>query len=322
MLRRIELSKGHATLRALVPSATVEAVGTDELTKMIRLTSNDIESARQAGSLELSGLIERRQRLWDLRCVEHREELGDIPQFSVAAVQGTLAADEGIIDYYWLSDTVLLVVTVTATALEVERKILSGDQRGLIDGFISEITSMKGANLSLDSEFIAPLAPVLLPESGLGLLAGVRRLAISPHRKLHLFPFHALPFQGETVARHFAVRYIPNLTSLLLPRQADPEPLFLGVGVTHFPGEAGLPDLTGVDDEIHRIASAYEDHGFGVSVFQDTTRAALAVWSDDGTLSRAGCLHLTTHGSPLSQTAPMEAFVHLADGRVDGLEIG
>jgi CHAT domain-containing protein len=322
MLRRMELSKGHASLRSLVPSASPETAGTDVLTDLIRTASNDIDSARRAGSGDLDGLIEKRQRLWDLRSVEHRDELGDIPQFSVAALRSALAVDEGIIDYYWLSDTVLLVVTLTATAVEVERRILSPDQRALIDGFIAEITSMKGANLSLDRAFIAPLAATLLPESGLALLAGVRRLAISPHRKLHWFPFHALPLGDTTVARRFAVRYIPNLTSLLLPRRPPPDARFAGIAITHFPGVAGLDDLAGVDEEIDSIASAYRDRGFDSRVLKEATRAALAAWSDDGTLDGAACLQLSTHGSPLSETAPMEASIYLADGRVDGLEIG
>ena len=76
--------------------------------------------------------------------------------------------------------------------------------------------SLTGSNRGLDATFIEPLAPVLTPVDGLHLLEGKQRLIVSPHRLLHWYPFAALPYQGKPLVRSFAIRYAPNLTSLLL----------------------------------------------------------------------------------------------------------
>ncbi len=323
MLRRTELAKGHAGLRALAGAPGPD----DEVTAEIRALSDAIDSGRGSQDPEVAGLEERRRRLWDLRAARHRDLLGRLPDFSLAAAQAALAPDEGALYYFWLSDSVLLVTTVTPAGVEVERRILTDEQSGRLADFTAEIGSLKGTNLGLDATFISPSADVLLPDAGLPLLDPVKRLIISPHRRLHWFPFHALPFGGSPLALRFAVRYAPNLTSLLLMRRtaaaADARPLFAGLSVTHFPpADPRLDDLVGVEEEIEEVAAAYRAHRVEARTLQHTTRQQLQGWHSDGTLQRASVLHISTHGSPLAQAAPMEAYFHLADGRVDGLEIG
>ena len=138
------------------------------------------------------------------------------PPPDLEAIQGALGDDEAVIYHYWVRPTVLVVVTLTAQDMEVERRSLSAAQRANLERFVRVIATLKGTHYTLDSAFVAPLADVLLPDKGRRLLEGKRRLAISPHRLLHWFPFHAAPWKGAPLIREFAVRYVPNLVSLLL----------------------------------------------------------------------------------------------------------
>src|ERR1035438_5909917 len=101
---------------------------------------------------------------------------------------------------------------------------------------IGVLGSLKGSVLGLDATFIKPLAPALTPVDGQRLLDGKRRLIISPHQLLHWYPFAALPYQGEPLIRSFAVRYAPNLTSMLLPPARRAAPRMTALAVSEFPG--------------------------------------------------------------------------------------
>jgi CHAT domain-containing protein len=212
-------------------------------------------------------------------------------------------------------------VTLTAEAIEVERRTISAEQRTLLEGFVDELGRLRGSNLSLDAQFLQPLAGGLLPDKGRRLMEGKRRLAISPHRLLHWFPFHAAPWQDAPLVRSFAVRYIPNLMSLMLePGRARP-PFLLALAVSAFPGrEATLGTLSSVR-ETEAIASGYRERSCAVEVRMQPTREELLSLVDDGTLARATRLHLATHGTSASADTPMDSRLELADVAVDGMEI-
>ena len=156
-----------------------------------------------------------------------------------------LEPDEAVIYYYWLLPLTLLVVTITAEAIAVERKLLGQDQRTLLERLIKVMGSLTGSNRSLDAAFIEPLAPVLTPVEGQPLLDGKQRLIVSPHRLLHWYPFAAMPYQGEPLVRSFALRYAPNLTSLLVPRADPGAPRMAALAVSEFPGRPELGELHG-----------------------------------------------------------------------------
>ena len=324
LLARIEVAKGYGSLRALAAvddAAAESSPGVDELTAQIRELGDRIDRARSEQSDALAGLIDRRRRLWDLRCIAGRGLRATPAPFSLAALQAALEPDEAAVSYYWLDPTVLLVVTVTASATAVERRILGADQRAVIDGFVAAVATMKGANLGLEAAFIAPLAPVLLPDEGMGLLDGVRRLVVSPHRELHWFPFQALPLDGAPLVQRFAVRYAPNLGSVLLAERSPAGDGFVGIAVSRFGAATGLGDLHGVDEELDLVATAYRERGAPSTTAHDSTRADVDALRSSGALASAAYLQLSTHGSPLAHDAPMEAMIHLADGHIDGLDI-
>jgi CHAT domain-containing protein len=229
-----------------------------------------------------------------------------------------------VLYYYWLRPLTLLVVTITAGAIAVESKQVAPEQRGLLESLIGVLGSLKGSNLSLDGHYIAPLASLLAPVEGEPLLDGKRRLIVSPHRLLHWYPFAAMPYQGTALVRSFALRYAPNLTSLLVPRRAPAAPRMTALAVSEFPGRA-LDPLPGVRVEAADSAAVYAAASIPSSLLTEPARAEVLGRLRDGTFAGTWCLLLATHGHSLmdevSKDAPLESVLELADGSVDGYEI-
>jgi CHAT domain-containing protein len=267
----------------------------------------------------------RRLELWDRRAISRSDPGAEVPPVTLAGVQAALEPDEAVIYYYWLHPLSLLAVTITADAIVVERKLPGQDQRTRLERLIGVLGSLTGSNRGLDAEFIEKLAPVLTPVEGLPLLEGKQRLIVSPHRLLHWYPFAAMPYQGRPLIRSFALRYAPNLTSLLLPRP-DPRPPRLAVlGVSEVPGRPELGELGEVGRIAADLTAIYFAAGIRLEVMHNPTRGDVLSAMRDGTLARAWCLHLDTHGHSLmdevSRDAPLESVLELADNSVDGYEI-
>jgi hypothetical protein len=156
-----------------------------------RVIRGDQQQLREEACQAQEPLRRERLRLWDRRAISKGEPDVPVPPVTLAGLQAVLGPDEAVISYYWLNSLVLLVTTVTASEIVVERKILKEDQRTLLERMIRVMGSLTGSNRSLDTEFIGPLAPVLTPVDGLSLLKGKQRLIVSPHRLLHWYPFAA-----------------------------------------------------------------------------------------------------------------------------------
>ncbi len=248
-----------------------------------------------------------------------------VPPVTVTGMRAVLEPDEAVISYYWLHQRVLLVVTITADAIVVERKLVGEDQRALLDRLIGVLGSLTGSNRSLDEAFIKPLAPVLIPVDGLHLLEGKQRLIVSPHRLLHWYPFAALPYQGKPLVRSFALRYAPNLTSLLAPRADPGTPRAGRLGGQRILRTAGTGPAEGCRLAAEDIMPIYAEAGISSDLMPEPTRGEVLAAMRDGTLARTWCLHLDTHGhslmDELSRNAPLESVLELADNSVDGYEI-
>jgi CHAT domain-containing protein len=164
-----------------------------------------------------------------------------------------------------------------------------------------------------------------MPVDGLYLLEGKERLIVSPHRLLHWYPFAALPYQGQPLVRSFALRYVPNLTSLLAPRADPGTPRTAALAVSEFSGRPELSPLKGACQAAEEIMSIYAEAGISSELMTDPTRGEVLAAMRDGTLARTWCLHLDTHGhslmDELSRNAPLESVLELADNSVDGYEI-
>ena len=338
MLRLMELAKARASIRRLFLPAmsgdpdlerqlahlseqihaldpVMAAVGSDEDQQELRT------SARQAQQ----PLRRDRLQLWDRRAISTGEPDAPVPPVSLAALQAVLDPDEAIISYYWLNSAALLVTTITASQIAVERKVLDEKQRTLLKSMIGVLGSLTGSNRSLDAKFIGPLAAVLTPVDGLPLLEGKQRLIVSPHRLLHWYPFAALPYQGEPLVRSFAIRYAPNLTSLLVPPARPNGARVAVLAVSDFPGRPGLGRLGQACQAAENVAAIYAEAGIPAELLLEPTRDQVLGAMRDGTLAGARCLHVDTHGyslvDDLSKDAPLESVLELADNSVDGYEI-
>jgi hypothetical protein len=230
MLKLIELAKATAPIRRLfIPPVSGASRLDQQLSEVSgkvhaldpKISAGDSDETQQRLRKEARQAQEalRRERLglWDRRAIAKGEPDAPVPTVTLAGLQAALGPDEAVISYYWLHSLNLLITTVNADAIVVEGKILTQDQRKLLEHMIHVPGSLTGSNRSLDTPFIAPLATALTPIDGLPLLEGKQRLIVSPHRLLHWYPFAALPYRGEPLFRSFAIHCAPNLTSLPLP---------------------------------------------------------------------------------------------------------
>jgi CHAT domain-containing protein len=168
---------------------------------------------------------------------------------------------------------------------------------------------------------IESLGGILIPPEVRKFIAGKSRLALCPHRTLHLFPFHAAPWEeGDAsghLIEHFAVRYVPNLSSLLLPWNCNRTGPVLAVGVSRFDDPATTP-LPNAAAEAAAVAAA---HGAAGQLVVDPTRSEFMGLP----LHEYRCLHLATHGSSaLAGDAvddPLDVTLSLRDGALSGWEI-
>jgi CHAT domain-containing protein len=219
----------------------------------------------------------------------------------------------------------LLVVTITTAAIVVERKRVEQEKRTLLERLIKVLGSLTGSNRGLDAAYIEPLASVLTPVDGRHLLDGKRRLIVSPHRLLHWYPFAAMPYQGRPLVRSFALRYAPNLTSLLVPRPEPGTPRMAALAVSQFPGRPELGELSGVRRVAEDITAIYSAASIPSALLAEPARGTVLAAMRDGTLAGAWCLHVDTHGHSLmdavSRDVPLESVLELADNSVDGYEI-
>ena len=338
MLQLIELSKARASVRRLFLNTTGDDSGLDqqlsELNDKIHAldpmvgpadSAEEQERRREQARQAQQPLRRKRLRLWDRRAISKGDPAVTVPSVTLAGLQAVLDADEAVISYYWLQPLVLLVVTITEGAIAVERKLVGQDQRALLDRLISVLGSLTGSNRGLDAAFIEPLAPVLTPVDGLHLLEGKQRLIVSPHRLLHWYPFAALPYQGKPLVRSFALRYAPNLTSMLAPRPDPDTPRTAALAVSEFPGRPELGKLSGVRRIAQDVTAIYSGASIPSGLMAEPTRGRVLAALRDGTLARTWCLHLDTHGHSLmdevSVNAPLESVLELADNSVDGYEI-
>ena len=333
MLQLMELSKARASVRQLFLATTPADAGLDQELRTLNdaihaggpATGAADSAEEQERRSEQARLRLRRLELWDRRAISRSDHAAEVPPVTLAGVQAALEPDEAVIYYYWLHPLSLLVVTITADAIAVERKLLGPDQRRLLEGLIGLLGSSNGPDRGLEATFIEPLAPVLTPVEGQPLLEGKQRLIVSPHRLLHWYPFAAMPYQGRPLVRSFAIRNAPNLTSLLIPRLDPGAPRMAALAVSHFPGRPELQELRGLRAEAADITAIYSAATIPSDLMAEPTRGDALAAMRNGRLGRAWCLHLATRGHSLiddvSRYAPLESVLELADNSVDGYEI-
>lgn len=319
MLQRMELTKARASVQQI--AQRTQGANPEKLESEIRQINTELD---QTDADTAIALREKRRTLWDLLAIQRAETNRQQPpsEFSLSEVQKALNSDEAVLYYYWLAPGELLVVGLDREKIEVSRQSL-GNQYGGIAELIEYLGKMMRPVTHLNDEINA-FAYHLIPESVQAVLRGKKHVIVSPHRILHLFPFQALRYQGDYLVNRFAISYAPNLTSLLVRYPANDATSVLAVGVRDFavPGLSLVP-LPGTLYEINDLQALYTEHGIEIDLLDETNASCqrLHEWAGDGKLSSFRVLHFATHGQDVLGDEPMETYLCLQDGLLDGLDI-
>ena len=324
LLAVTELLKARAALRSrLTPETSVDA---DEVEAELRHVTDALRQATP-GSDEEGALRERRRWLSTARAISRARGTAAPPEISVAAVQAVLATDEAAISWFWIGADNAIVLAITRDDVRTTLVTLDATAQSQLREYLACVTALSGDSprrgylIPRTGELVAALGAVLLPADVRTLIAAKSRLVLSPHRALHLFPFHAAPWQEGVASRylieHFAIRYAPNLSSLLLPWRGNDQGPVVAVGVAKF-DDPDVPPLPSAEIEAAAVAAA---HGANGHVLAGATREAFAALP----LGDYRCLHFATHGSSVlageEVDDPMQACLYLRDGVLCGWEI-
>ena len=325
LLATTELLKARAALRSrLVPALDADANGIEAAFRQ----ANEALASATRGSAEERELRERRRWLVTARAIARAHGVAvTLPELTVHALQQALEPDEAAISWFGLASEAVIVMAITREGMEVTVVQFDEDQLAQQRVYLDCLNALAGPDPDVDAllppmhQAIASFGEVLLPVDVRKIISGKARLMLCPHRSLHLFPFHAAPWrQGVSsghLIEHFAVRYVPNLSSLLVPWSGNRTGPVLALGVAHF-DDSAIPALPDVEVEVAAVAAA---HGVEGRALTGVTRAQFKKLQ----LHEYRCLHLATHASSvLAGSAiddPLESCLYLRDGVLSGWEI-
>jgi CHAT domain-containing protein len=329
LLATTELLKARAALSSRrVPPGEIEAEGAvAEILEEWRSVSEALVLAAP-GSADESALRERRRWLSMLVAMQRMRHASVPSEITVADIQGALAPDEAAISWFLIGADTVLVQAITRDDDRVATITLGDAQQGHLRAYLACLTAFGNPEPPEDevvtnlTRLVDELGSVLVPAEIRDLVDDRRRLILSPHRTLHLFPFHAVPWpRGNAPGRlieRFAVRHAPNLTSLTLPWQGTDSGRVLAVGVSEFddPGMESLPDAEAEATEVAGVHGALGEVLLGASRSEFLERIKP---------SRYRCLHLATHGSSvLADEAlddPLQSCLSLRDGALTAWDL-
>ncbi len=230
--------------------------------------------------------------------------------FKFDSFQATLDEDTAIIEWYF-----------TSTALEtfiITRKNLQRLTISLLSDNVEALTNWNNDYLqayynnkpewtqTLDSR-LSRLTEILQIESILRLIPiKCSRLALIPHRSLHLFPLHALPLvNGEFLCEKFSkgISYAPSC-QVLQQLQIRSRPNFKSIFAIQNPTQ----DLDYSDLEVDSILNLFSTHQ--VLRHEYATKASLL--QEMPQLREANCLHFSCHGL-FNLSSPQDSCLVLAE---------
>ena len=326
LLANMELMKSRAALLGRL--ATPAAGANPDLVKRLDAANAQLASA-PAGSEARMAAAEQRRLLLGLLAVERGAAASVDAAPDVAALQAVLAPDEAIVAWVWVAPSVLIVLALAAGRVHVERVLLAREDVALLDDHVALVRD-GGVTVRAFDGMVTRLANTLLPPDTRAFVASARRLILSPHRALHLLPFHAAVIDGRFLIEQAAIRYVPNLSSLLLPARATPRQpgraRLLALGIDHFavPGQDWVA-LDAAEDEARAVAGAWASQGAEPELLIGPQASVAAVRARLEQGSGHRCLHLATHASSVFERGvvddPLAASLILQDGTIDALSI-
>lgn len=320
LLEVSELLKSRAALRRRqTPGAAPEAAELDAALRQV----NEALATATPGSAGGQALRERRRWLFTSRGLTRAQAAGALPQVTLAALQAALAPDEAAITWFWLGTNTLIVLAIRTDGTSRQAIRLTPEQQGKWEAYLGCVKALADAAphyttlIPQIEALITELGPWLLPEPIRLGLKDKARLILCPHRGLHLFAFHALSDQGRPLIARHAIRYVPSLTSLLLPWSGNNTGPVLAVGVSHF-ADPALRTLPNAEAEAAEVAALHGPQG---SALTGPTRAQFL----NAPLESLRCLHLATHGSSVlagpALDDPLDCALYLRDAAISGWDL-
>lgn len=319
LLQHMELLKGRTLIRtALSPDPPL--LSESQILEQFKAVTAELQSGTDSSDLQA-----RRRQLWDLLALSHTQSqlAADPPTITVAAVQNALAEDEVAISFFKMARDIFLAILVTRDRFHVERIAFTSAQAAEFTELVAGIQALDSFTEAL-AEAVAAIGPLLLPASLRTLMEGKSRLIISAHGPLHVFPFGAVPWDGAFLGLRFALRYAPNLSSLLIRLTPSSGEKVLALGIRNFatPLFKHSP-LKLAETEASEVATLYRNAGIPADLLVPP-KASRANFCNT-TLASYRCLHLATHGTSVfgneTLNHPLESRIILEDGWIDGLEI-
>lgn len=321
-----ELLKARLALRSRLAPGTPDDSQGDELDAQLHSVNAELQGTA-AGSDEERSLRERRRWLFTARAIRRASAGADMPEITVAALQAVLAPQEAAITWFWIGTSALIVLAVSADRTQHLVIKLDADSQARLDDYVECMHALAapqprfGMLIPRLDALIAALGPVLLPQGMRDFVHDKARLILCPHRSLHLFAFHAVAHNGTALGASYAIRYMPSLSSLLLPWQGNGQGAVLAVGVRQFDDPA-LPILPNAEAEAQTVATM---HGPNGQALTGVTRAQFITQFMAQPLPSLRCLHLATHGSSVLAGAaaddPLDCALYLRDGALTGWDL-
>ena len=318
LLQVTELIKARSAIRSRL-SADLPELQTEALMRQFhQITAALQDAGSQQDAAKLEDLKAKRRDLWDLLAIARARAAGaaEPPLLSLEAVQRVLAPDEAVLGYFFLGPTVLLIMKMDRQRFDVERIVFkSEDEMAPVNDLLEAIEGLAASGpLDLDAA-IAAAGELLLPVGVREFIQAKARVIVSPHHGLHLFPFHAASWDGKFLIERCAVRYIPNLSSLLLEWRGQVGTGVFALAVSRFnvAGEQ-CPDLANAEEEARAIAGMYAGLNLKAEISDRSERDHRSV-SGAGVGERAERLFGAASGDTRDQR-----FCERCAGRAHGIE--
>jgi CHAT domain-containing protein len=317
----MDLFKSRSALRNRLAPPLDESVAS--LAERVTEATRAIESAAKEPKEKQEALRAHRRLLWSLlSIVRMRRAAGQaLPDISLAALQARLAPDEAVVSWLWVGAGVLIVLALNRTGVHAERVILTDDEQSWLNAYVEQARSGQMSVGVLD-EAIQTITEAVLPAGARRFIEGATRLIFSPHRALHLLPFHAARLGGKFLIEAASVRYVPNLGSLLIPWRGADTGQVIAVGIDDFHRDS-IPSLKAAEEEARAVAAAWMARGVAATALTGEAATRDAFMKLD--LASCRCLHLATHGSSVfaddTGGDPFASRLCFLDGDVEALTL-
>jgi CHAT domain-containing protein len=282
-----------------------------------RLDADDEPSEKNPLSSELMSLRTQYEQVLEKTLTTRAPHLMIVgsSRRSAREVGSSLARDEGLIEFLLTDDKLFTFVVTTRGVSGFVRAVDRADierRVRLTRAGIDRGGTEKGHN---DPLLEGLWNQIIDPIEKRGLLSGVRRLILVPHRSLNYLPFAALkrPANGRHLVEDYSIAHVPSASALVALRSTRSQEIteVAMKGSVFVPFDTDLPGTVAESNAIRRGLPSWTEKKGG-EASERALRAALAT---------NGAIHIATHGS-MNSINPMFSRIDLAPGSGDPRDDG